>query len=127
MSNISVFTYINALNAGQTMEVDEKIYNKFLVTRFFSYFIDTVLMADIVNALQSPLVSAQNHYDLYLEAINPRKRFSKWFKAEKNDLVEMVSEYFGLSLLKSHEALKCLSKEQIEEIKEWWNETQKNI
>jgi Bacteriophage clamp loader A subunit len=119
---INVFTYINALNAGQHMEVDEKIYSKFLVTRFFSYFVDTVLIADMANSLHSPTVSAQNHFDFYLNLVSPKKRFTKWFKGEKDETVEMVSEYFQVSYDKAREALKCLKKEQLVTIKEWWNE-----
>ena len=50
--------------------------------------------------------------------IRPRKRFSKWEKKGKFDDIEVVKEYYGYSNRQAEEALKILSDEHINEMKE---------
>jgi hypothetical protein len=57
------------------------------------------------------------HYGYYLNKVRPAKRFSKsWPKAKKDDVIEVIKEYYGYSTLKAKEALSVLSDEQIEQI-----------
>ena len=129
MSNsppITVFTYINALNDGKKMNVNPKIYNKFLVTRFYSLFVDTILLADLANTLLSETVSAQDHYNFYLNMITFRKRFSKWWKAEKNDPVEHIMKYFNMNREKAMVALSCLKQDELKQIEEWNHDNDTN-
>jgi len=54
-----------------------------------------------------------------LNTVRSMKRpFAKWAKAEKNDDLECVKLVYGLSDSKAREALKLLSKEQIQKLKE---------
>jgi hypothetical protein len=47
-----------------------------------------------------------------------KRPFAKWAKAEKNDDLECVKLVYGLSDSKAREALRLLSKEQIQKLKE---------
>jgi hypothetical protein len=47
-----------------------------------------------------------------------KRPFAKWAKAEKNDDLECVKLAYGLSDSKAREALKLLSEEQIQKLKE---------
>jgi hypothetical protein len=47
-----------------------------------------------------------------------KRPFAKWAKAEKNDDLECIKLVYGLSDSKAREALRLLSKEQIQKLKE---------
>lgn len=54
-----------------------------------------------------------------LNIIRSKKRpFNKWVKAEKSEDLSCVKKYYGLSDSKAREALRLLSDEQIQELKE---------
>ena len=56
-------------------------------------------------------------FNFFINIIRPRKRFSKWFKPETENDVEVIKEYYGYSNQKAKEALNLLSDDQIEIIK----------
>ena len=56
-------------------------------------------------------------YEFYLNSIRKKKRFAKWAKAEDNDEVIMISEFYKYSPQKAKAALKILSHEQKETIR----------
>ena len=47
-----------------------------------------------------------------------KRPFAKWVKAEKNDDLECVKLVYSLSDSKARDALRLLSKEQIQKLKE---------
>lgn len=122
----SPFDYINSINAQDkpdlfrngemTREQAEKDYVPFIVNRGLSYFPDTVLYANEVN--QASHIEKVAQYDFLRESIRPRKRWSKWFKSEGNEDLDLVKEVYGYSSEKAAQALKLLSKEQLAEIRE---------
>ena len=122
MAKTTSFNAINALNAGEWMEVD-KTYEPFLVTRFFSYFVDTALIANEANHYNS--MNKQAHFDFYFGLVSKKKRFTKWFKSEKSEAVKYVSEFFELAHDKAVEIMDLLNEDQINEIEEWYNEKEK--
>jgi hypothetical protein len=57
--------------------------------------------------------------DFLLNTIRSQKRpFAKWIKSEKSENIECVKAYFGFSDSKAKEALRLLSEEQIQQLKE---------
>jgi hypothetical protein len=53
-----------------------------------------------------------------LNTVRSQKRsFAKWVKPEKNDDLECVKQIYGFSNAKALEALRLLSKEQIQQLK----------
>lgn len=54
-----------------------------------------------------------------LNTVRSQKRpFAKWIKPEKSDDLECIKQVFGLSDRKAREALRLLSNEQIQKLKE---------
>lgn len=91
-------------------ESDEKEYNPWMINRGLSHFPDTVLHANQMNMNYHLPNRAQYRY--LLNSISKKKRFSKWPKAEKNEDIEMISEYYQINVLRAKEIDKLLSKEQ---------------
>jgi hypothetical protein len=57
--------------------------------------------------------------DFLLNTVRSRKRpFAKWVKSEKSEDIECVKLVYGLSDSKAREALRLLSDEQIQLLKE---------
>jgi hypothetical protein len=57
-------------------------------------------------------------YSFYINSLRKRKRFSPWIKKDKIEDLESVKSYYGYSNEKAYQALKILSKEQINFIKQ---------
>jgi hypothetical protein len=57
-------------------------------------------------------------YDFFINIIRIKKRFSPWVKKEKIKDIDYVKSYYGYSNEKAEQALKILSKEQINFIKQ---------
>jgi hypothetical protein len=114
------FDYFNAINETKedltADEAGERGYNAFLTNRGLSYFRDSVAFANEMNKLH--FMDRRMQFLFLINTLAPRKRRSKWFKAEKQDDVDLVKEYYCYSTKKAIEALAILSPEQLEYIKE---------
>ena len=49
--------------------------------------------------------------------VRKRKRFSKWFKAEKINDLELIKQYYGYNNQRAREALSLLPKEHLDYIR----------
>jgi len=115
------FDYVNAIlqNKKQLIvdEITEKDYAPFLVNRSLSYHKDCILYANEMNRRHFIDKKLQN--DFLLNTVRSQKRpFAKWIKSEKSDDLECIKTIFGFSDTKAREALRLLSKEQIQQLKE---------
>ena len=111
------FDYINSINSHERVVI-EKGYESFLTNRFFSYFVDTILYANEASGFQN--MDKEINYEYYFNTIKPKKRFTKWFKSEKIDNLNMICEYYDCSISKATDILKILTEDQIAELSEWY-------
>jgi hypothetical protein len=114
------FDYVNQILNGKKNlivdEITEKEYSPFLTNRSLSYHRDCVLFANEMNMRHFLDNKMQN--DFLFGVVRKQKRsFNKWIKTEKNEDIDAVKKYFNFSTEKAVEALKILTKEQIEDIK----------
>lgn len=113
------FEFCNDINYGKSNimvdDVAEKAYNPFMVNRQLSYFQDTVLFANEMN-INSHLDN-RLQFDFLINIVRKKKRFSKWAKAQKNDDVEVIKEYYGYSNNKARQVHSLLSSDQINDLK----------
>jgi len=115
------FDYLNAINGSKedltSTEQGEKDYPAFMVNRGLSYFRDTVFQANEMNRYNGSL-PGRLQFSFLLNSITARKRFSKWFKAEKLGDLEAVKEYYGYGNQKAKDVLDLHTPEQLVTIKE---------
>jgi len=115
--------YLNAINHSKEPLMDtedesvEKKYAPFVVNRCLSYFIDTVLYANIMN--EHSYISNKMQFDYLSNSIRKRKRFSKWLKKEMTDDIEIIKEMYNYSDAKAKEVAELLTPEQIKEMDEY--------
>ena len=115
------FDYVNSILQNKKNlivdELTEKDYSPFLVNRTLSYHKDGILYANEMN--RRHLADKKLQYDFLLNTIRSQKRpFAKWVKSEKSDNLECIKQVFGLSDQKAREAMRLLSNEQIQQLKE---------
>ena len=94
----------------------EKEYIPFVVNKCLSYFPDTIFYANQINV--RPGLDKKMQYDYLRLSVSKRKRFSKWFKEEKNDNIKLIQEYYGYSYRRAKEVLECLTDDNIRTIKD---------
>jgi hypothetical protein len=63
-------------------------------------------------------LSKDMQYKFYLNSLRKRKRFSPWIKKDKVENLDIVKRYYGYSNEKASQALKILSKQQLDYIKQ---------
>lgn len=115
------FDYVNAIlqNKKQLIVDDatEKDYNPFIVNRSLSYHKDCILYANEMN--RRHFLDKKLQFDFLLNTVRSQKRpFAKWVKSETSDDLECIKQIYGFSEIKAREALRLLSNEEIQKLKE---------
>jgi hypothetical protein len=94
----------------------EKAYMPYLVNKGLSFSPDTVLAANEMNAV--PFLDKKLHYDYLYFTVRKRKRYAKWIKREKDELEELIVQYYGVNRRRAAEYATILTEQDIQEIKE---------
>ena len=117
------FDFLNAINLSKKDIIgesdfpieEERGYSAFMVNRGLSYFTDTIFTAQEMNL--APDLDKYLQFTFLLNTVRKAKRFSKWAKAEKDDDITMLSEFYNCSLKQAKEIINVLTPEQFNEIK----------
>lgn len=115
MSN--VFDYIKAINQKTDIEFDsefEEVYSQFVVGRQFSYFPETVLVAQEANLMQ---LTNKQHFQYLNNTIEKGNRFCKWDKAIKHESLDIIKRYYGYSTKLALEVIDLFTEDDINNIK----------
>ena len=94
-------------------------YPAFIVNRMLSGNIDTALFASELN--ERFTMDKDMQYKFLLYAVPKRKRFSNYLKKNSLEDLELVKSYYGYNTEKALDALRLLSKEQLNYIREELN------
>lgn len=116
--------WLNSINTNKNNIMDEnpdavKEYAPYIINRCMSGHLDTILLANEMN-INSQL-DKKLQYDFFINIVRPRKRFSPWIKKEKIESLEIIKQYYGYSEEKAKSALKILTQDQIDFIKQKMN------
>jgi hypothetical protein len=112
--------WLNSINFTKENLTEEnpdliKEYAPFIINKCLSGQIDTILFANEMN--MNHQLDKDMQYSFYLNSLRKRKRFSPWLRKDKVIDLECVKQYYGYSNEKASQALKILTKEQINFIK----------
>ena len=112
--------WLNSINFSKENLMEDpsvkKEYAPFIINRCLSGHIDCVLFANEMN--KHHFLDKDMQYSFYLNSLRKKKRFSPWLRKDKVTDLECVKQYYGYSNEKASQALKILSKEQINFIKQ---------
>lgn len=112
--------WLNSINLNKQDLTDEdpeaiKKYAPFIINKCMSGHIDTVMLANEMNLSHG--LDKYLQYKFYLNIVRKRKRFSPWLKKDKIKDLELVKKYYNYSNSKAEQALKILTKDQLEYIR----------
>tara|TARA_A200000113_G_scaffold168959_1_gene153845 strand:+ start:7135 stop:7509 length:375 start_codon:yes stop_codon:yes gene_type:complete len=112
--------WLNSINFNKKNLIKEnpdnvKQYPPFIINRCLSGHLDCVLFANEMNKYH--FLDKDMQYSFYINIIRKKKRFTPWIRKDKIEDLEFIKNYYGYSDEKAYQALKILSKDQIEFIK----------
>ncbi len=116
--------YLNSINFSKDYLMDEdpaweKNYPSYVINKCMSHHLDTIMYANEMNIHSH--IDKRLQYDFFINIVRPRKRFSPWGKKKKIDDLDLVKRYYGYSTDKAIQALRILSPNQIDYIKDKLN------
>lgn len=106
------FTKENLMNEDITSKKD---YAPYIINRCLSSHLDCILFVNEIN--MNSHIDRDMQYSFYLNSLRKKKRFSPWLRKDKVQDLECIKKYYGYSNEKALQALKILSKSQIDFIK----------
>jgi len=111
--------WLNSINITKENLIEDplvvKDYPPYIINKCLSGHIDSVLFANEMN--MNHHLDKDMQYFFYLNSLRKRKRFSPWLRKDKIKDLECIKQYYGYSNEKASQALKILTKEQINFIK----------
>ena len=112
--------WLNSINQTKVNLIDEnpsleKEYPPYVINRCFSGHIDCIMFANEMN--QYHFLSKKMQYDFYINILRKKKRFSPWIRKDTIKDIDCIKLYYGYNDEKAKQALKILTKEQINFIK----------
>ena len=111
--------YLYSINQSKKNILDDdkdaiRKYPAYVVNRCLSSFTDTILFVNEMN--RNSHLPNKLQYDFLLKSVKPRKRFSPWARKDSIDYLELVKEYYGYNDDKALQALRILTKDQLDHI-----------
>ena len=113
--------WLNSINFNKNNLIEEdpsiiKDYPPYIINRCLSGNLDSILFVNEMNRYS--FLDKDIQYNFYLNTLRKKKRFSPWLRKEKVTDLQSVKQYYGYSNEKASQALKILSKQQLEFIKQ---------
>ena len=115
---IELKDWLNSINQNKRNLYDEDPtakYPAYIINRCMSGHLDTVMFANEMNL--SSQLDSDMQYSFYLNSVRKRKRFSPWLRKDEVKDLDSVKRYYGYSNEKAKQALRILTKEQLNFIK----------
>lgn len=100
------FDFLNDISyakKGIWSDETKSSYKPYMINRFLSGSPDCVLFANDMNSMAH--LDADMQYDYYFYSLRQKKRFAKWMKAEKNEQIDMLMEFYGYNFKRAKEVI----------------------
>ena len=113
--------WLNSINFNKRNLIEEdpsiiKDYAPYVINRCLSGNLDCIMFANEMNKYS--FLDKDMQYTFYLNTLRKKKRFSPWLRKDKVTDLQSVKQYYGYSNEKASQALKILSKQQLDYIKQ---------
>ena len=109
--------WLNSINfTKEDLSEYIKEYPPYVINRCLSGNLDCIMFANEMNLHHS--LDKDMQYSFFLNSLRKKKRFSPWLRKDKVTDLECVKKYYGYSNEKASQALKILTTEQINFIKQ---------
>ena len=113
--------YLNTINYSKDYLMGddpgwEKNYTPYVINKCMSHHMDTVIFANEMN--RYPNLDKRLQYDFYINTVRPKRRFSPWGKKQTVKDLDLVKKYYGYSSEKANQALRILTPDQLNYIRQ---------
>ena len=113
--------WLNSINFNKENLIEEdpstiKDYAPYIINRCLSGNLDCIMFANEMNKYS--FLDKDMQYSFYLNTLRKKKRFSPWLRKDKVTDLEIIKQYYGYSNEKASNALKILTPDQINYIKQ---------
>ena len=113
--------WLNSINFTKKNLLEEdpslvKDYAPYIVNRCLSGHIDCIMFVNEMNKYH--FLDKDMQYSFYINILRKKKRFSPWIRKDKLSDLDCVKSYYGYNNENASQAMKILSNEQIEFIKQ---------
>ena len=95
-------------------------FKEFLSTRHFSYFQETLFIANELNLCSA--LNKKEKYDFLFYGITPRKRFQRWSKKSDDDNVKLIQRYYDYNYKTALQVLKFFIEDDLKYIERYFFE-----
>lgn len=109
------FDKVDLIRNSDNPEATAKLYSPFMTNRALSFHISSIIDANIMNECSQ--LDPQLQFDYHLNSIRREKRFSKWFKQEKSEDLDLVCKHYSCNIRRGAEYLTLLTSEQLDVIR----------
>ena len=89
-------------------------YPAFIVNKCLSGSLDSIMFVNEMN--KSHYLDPKMQYDFLRNSLRKKKRYAPWLKKEKIEDLDAIKKYYGYSNEKAQQALRILTRDQIEHI-----------
>ena len=108
--------WLNSINYTKKNLIDEdpsmeREYSPYIINRCLSGHLDCVMFVNEMNRYH--FLPKKIQYDFLLNSLRTKKRFAPWLRKDEIKDLELVKRYYGYSNEKAKQALKILTKEQL--------------
>ena len=112
--------WLNSINQTKKNLIDEdplveKEYPPYIINRCLSGHLDCIMFVNEMN--QHHFLDKKMQYDFFLNTLRAKKRFAPWLRKDEIKDLDSVKRYYGYSNEKAKQALRILTKEQLNFIK----------
>ena len=112
--------WLNSINYTKKNLIDEdpsieREYSPYVINRCLSGHLDCILPVNEMNRYH--FLPKKIQYDFFINILRTRKRYSPWLRKEEIKDLDLVKRYYGYSNEKAKQALRILTKEQLNFIK----------
>jgi len=122
----SIFDHLSGIKEKKVAweslsEMDKKSFSPFIINRWLSMNLDLLPIINILQKYTIGLLSPKEVYKLYLDFLPKQKTFDKYIKGKKEakynkELLNHLSNWYGVSHREVEDYLEILSKEHVIEI-----------
>ena len=116
---LTVFDFLTDISYSKKnilTEDTESEYSPYIINRFLSMDVSTVMYANEMNLRPNIPKKYQNLY--YLNSIKKQKRYFKYLKTTKEKQLDLIKEYFCYSDRQAKEVFPMLSQEELDYIEQ---------
>ena len=115
-STLELKGWLNSINQTKKNLIDEdpsteKDYSPYVINRIYSGHLDSVMFANEMNKYH--FLPKKIQYDFLLNSLRVKKRYAPWLRKDEIKDLDLVKRYYGYSNEKAKQALRILTKEQL--------------